>query len=383
MNSSSLMRMKWGVRMGERWEGCLERVRIALAESSYDALLTFRIEHLRYVSPYQPPYSVAATHRIAAIVTQDQLLIFVPQIDLMGMREVANGRFEVDQLPINQDTWGPIIQSALGRTAPTARIAVDGASARLMEQLIGDFAHDSTPWEEARRIKTPDEIAVMRRGIEIVGQGIREAFAELKIGMTELELAAIAEFAARRAGAEAFSFSTIVGANGAIVRRRYATDYAFKQGDFIFLDLGIVYGGYCQEYSRATVLGDRVTPEQVAIHQISVAANRAMIAAVTPGVMASELDRAARSVILDSPLAPYCYRHVTGSGIGLMLQERPIISDPFDGGVDEPIEVGMVLNIEPGIYHPEIGGLRAEDIVLVTESGCDVLTDTPYDARLS
>ncbi|MCC6312682.1 MAG: aminopeptidase P family protein [Thermomicrobiales bacterium] len=366
----------------ERWEGCLAKTREALAAHGYDAALTFRIEHVRYVCPYQPPYSMAASHRTAALITQDQLLILVPQIDRIGLTKLAAGRFSVDQLPINQDAWGPPLQVALDTLAPNGRIAVDGAPARLMPLIQGDFTHDSRPFEDARRIKTREEVAIMRRGLDIVGVGIAAAWDILRPGATELELAATAEYAARCAGAEALSFSTIVGTNGEILRRRFATEQPVCEGDFVFLDLGIVYQGYVAEFSRSTVVGDTVTPEQRAIHRTAYQANRAMMAAIRPGVLGSELDRTARTVILDSPLAPYCYRHVTGSGIGLMLQERPIVSDPFDGGVDEVIEAGMVLNVEPGVYHPEIGGLRAEDIVLVTDDGYELLTRLPYDERL-
>ncbi len=367
----------------ERWIGCLARLRESMSTAGHEVLLTFRLEHLRYVSPYRPPASSSITHRVAAIVTQEALVIFVPQIDVMGLSEVAAGRFEATGLPINPDAWPDTLRPVLDRLVPRgATVAVDLAPAAVMARLKGDFVYDSRDWEEARRIKTPDEIASIRAGLAMVTAGIQAALETTTAGCSELEVAAAAEYAVRVAGAEGFAFLTLCSTNGDIVRRRYATGYRFNPGDFVFTDIGAVNDGYCAEYSRATIVGDAVTTAQVGIHQTAYAANRAVMAAIKPGVMASELDRAAREVILASVYAPYIHRHVTGSGIGVMLQERPIISDPFDGGVDEPIEAGMVLNIEPGIYHPEIGGLRAEDIVLVTETGYELLTPYPYDTRL-
>lgn len=367
----------------ERWSGCLGRLREAMIATGQDALLTFRLEHLRYVSPYQPPASSSIIHRVAAIVTQDAMVIFIPQIDIAGLKEVAADRFEVGGLPINQAAWASTLQPFLDRLVPSGtHVAVDLAPAHVMQELKGEFIYDSRAWEEARRIKTPAEIASMRAGLAMVTSGIEAGLATAKAGASELEVAAAAEYAVRVAGAEGFAFLTLCSTNGDIVRRRYATNYRFKSGDFVFIDIGALHDGYCTEFSRSTIIGDTVTDEQRAIYQTAYTANRTMMAAIKPGVMASELDRAARDVILSSPYASYIHRHVTGSGVGVLLQERPIISDPFDGGIDESIEVGMVLNIEPGVYHPEIGGLRAEDLVLVTDTGYELLTPYPYDARL-
>jgi Xaa-Pro aminopeptidase len=362
---------------------CTDRLREALAASGYGALLTFRLEHLRYVSPYRPPFSSSINLRVAAIVTPRVTKIFVPQIDLMGVRELAAGRFEAAALPINQAAWADILQRELDALVPAGEtVAVDLAPAHVMAGITRGVAYDSTPWEQARLIKTPGEVASMRAGLAMVAAGMDAALDAATAGATELEVAAAAEHAVRLAGAEGFAFFTICATNGDIVRRRVATDRVLVDGDFVFVDIGAVHDGYTAEFSRSLVIGDAVTPEQQAIHQTAYEANQAMMAAIRPGAMASDLDRAARDVILASPYAHLIHRHVTGSGIGVLLQERPIVSDPFDGGVDEQIAAGMVLNVEPGVYHPEIGGLRAEDIVLVTETGCELLTPYPYDPRL-
>ena len=366
----------------ERWLECLGKTRAALAASGYAAALTFRLEHVRYVSPYRPPFSLSVSQRVAALVTPDDLVVFVPQIDAAGLRETAAGRFAVAPLPINQAVWGEPVNRALSERMTSGPVAVDGALAAVMAQLRGDLVLDSGPFEEARRIKTPAEVALIRQGVGMVAGAIDAAWRALRPGISELELAAIAEHAARAAGAEGFAFFAIVATNGDVARRRYATDRRFRDGDFVFLDLGVVNGGYCAEFSRATVVGPRVTGAQRAIFRAACRANRAVLDHLRPGVRGGELDAAARAVIRDAGLSAHGYHHVTGSGIGLMLQERPIISDPFDGGVDETIEAGMVLNVEPGVYHPEVAGLRAEDIVLVTGGGYELLSTYPYDDRL-
>lgn len=367
----------------ERWVGCVQRLRDALAASPYAGLLTFRVEHLRYVSPYRPPFSSSLAQRVAALVTPDVVAVFVPQIDRLPLQERVGDGIVVEALPINQDAWPEILQAVLDRWVPAgSAIAVDLAPAKVMSELRGEFAYDSGPWEAARLVKTAAEVESIRAGLRMVTAGVAGAIEAARPGVTELAVAAEGERAARLAGAEGFAFFAICSTNGDILRRRFATDRVLEEGDFLFFDLGVVHDGYSSEFSRAIVVGEQVTPEQRAIHQTAYRANRAMMAAIRPGVMASELDRAAREVILASPYAQYIHRHVTGSGMGLLLQERPIVSDPFDGGVDEPIAAGMVLNVEPGVYHPQIGGVRAEDIVLVTETGCELLTLYPYDPRL-
>lgn len=367
----------------ERWVECLAKTRRELAAADYGACLTFRLEHLRYLSPYRPPFSLSVSHRVAALVTANELVLFVPQIDAAGLRETAHDRFTVEPLPINQEAWSEPLGRALARLPTGSRIAVDAAPATVMRALPGrEFVFDGTPLEEARRLKTAAEVDTIRRGLTMVSLAIAAAWEAIAPGLTELQLAAIAEHAAREAGAEGFAFFAIVASNGDIAKRRYATDHRFRDGDFVFLDLGVVNEGYCAEFSRATVVGADVSEAQRHVHRTAYQANRAMLERLRPGVSGSDLDAAARAVIRATDLAPYEHRHVTGSGIGVMLQERPIIGDAFDAGRDEPLAPGMVLNIEPGVYHPTIGGLRAEDIVLVTDDGYEPLTPFPYDERL-
>lgn len=367
----------------ERWNECRIQLVQAMEGTGYDALLTFRLEHLRYISPYKPPFSSSVTHRVAAIVTPETTKVFIPQIDVQGLDELSTGQFGVAALPINQDKWAEILQAELAQlTHDGAKIAVDLGLAHVLAGLEGNFVYDSTPWEEARRFKTKGEITAIRQGLNMVSIGMDAALEVAVAGATELDVAAAAEHAARISGAEGFAFLTICATNGDIVRRRYATDRALETGDFVFIDIGVVHDGYCAEFSRSLVVGGSATPEQQGIHQAAYKASRAMLALLRPGVTTGELDRAARDVILSSEYAAHIHRHVTGSGIGVQLQERPIISDPFDSGVEEVIEAGMVLNVEPGVYHHEVGGARIEDIVLVTESGYELLTPYPYDPGL-
>ncbi|RYD04377.1 hypothetical protein N752_13465 [Desulforamulus aquiferis] len=143
------------------------------------------------------------------------------------------------------------------------------------------------------------------------------------------------------------------------------------------MDFGCVYKGYNSDMTRTLVLG-RPNQKQQEIYHIVLEAQLAGLAAVRPGVIAREVDRAARSVIEKRGYGQY-FGHSTGHGVGLAIHERPRLASN-----DETVlEAGMVVTIEPGIYLPDWGGVRIEDSVLVTEEGCEILTSSPKKELLT
>ncbi len=179
------------------------------------------------------------------------------------------------------------------------------------------------------------------------------------------------EYFARKAGAESMSFSTIIasGERSALPHGR-ATDAPIRSGGFVVCDFGVILAGYCSDMTRTVYVG-RPTAEARRVYEAVREAQQAAVAAVRPGTSVGEVDGAARKLLRKVGLAKY-FTHSTGHGVGLEIHEAPRVA----AGQTDVLEPGMVITIEPGVYIPGKWGVRIEDMVAVTETGCEVLTPT-------
>jgi Xaa-Pro aminopeptidase len=227
--------------------------------------------------------------------------------------------------------------------------------------------------ERARMIKDDQEIATLREAARLVAAAAVEVHGFVRQGRSEVEIAADIDALLRRVGFEKPAFETIV-ASGPNSARPHARPGSrrLEPDDGVVLDFGGVYDGYCVDLSRTVQVGDG-RPEFRRMFDAVAEAQRAAIAAVRPGVPASHVDAAARGVLQRHGLAE-AFGHGTGHGLGLEVHEEPRIGRLSAGLADTPLEPGMVFTIEPGAYVDGIGGVRIEDDVLVTGSGCEVLT---------
>jgi Xaa-Pro aminopeptidase len=203
-----------------------------------------------------------------------------------------------------------------------------------------------------------------------VGEGLLPvATKTIRPGVKETEVAAEMEYAARREGAEGMSFDTIIasGSRSALPHGRASTTLIPSKG-FVVCDFGIIRAGYCSDMTRTLHVGT-LSPDARHMYSAVREAQQAAIDQTAPGVKIGDVDLAARRVLKKSGLGKY-FTHSTGHGVGLEIHEMPRIA----AGNDELLQPGMVITIEPGAYVPGIGGVRIEDMVLVTERGCEVLT---------
>lgn len=228
---------------------------------------------------------------------------------------------------------------------------------------------DASPLFAALRMaKGADELASMRAAVQIVEGALRAAIAQVRVGMTEIELAEIWEAAMRAAGS-APSFGTIV-ASGPNAANPHHTNSArqLQHGDLVILDGGALYEGYASDITRTIAIGEPAA-ELRAIYELTLAANKAGRAAVRPDVTPEDIDRAARGVITAGGYGPQ-FLHRTGHGLGIEIHEPPYLLE----GSHEPLAVGTTFTIEPGIYLAGLGGVRIEDDMVVTESGGESMT---------
>jgi Xaa-Pro aminopeptidase len=220
-----------------------------------------------------------------------------------------------------------------------------------------------------RAVKDGEEIERIKRTIDIASESLRENIWRLKPGAQEKEIAVELEFSMRRKGAEGISFDTIVasGDRSALPHGK-PSERRLEKGDFVIIDFGVRYQGYHSDETCTFVCG-KPNRRQKQVYQIVKDAHDKTIASVRPGEKAQELDAIARGWIADAGYGAY-FGHGTGHGVGLAVHEDPVIGPESKDVVEE----GMIFTVEPGIYVPGWGGVRIEDMVLVTGNGCEVLT---------
>jgi len=220
-----------------------------------------------------------------------------------------------------------------------------------------------------RMIKDAEELKLIRQAVRLGAKVYESVVPSIRPGMKEVDVAGRLEFAARRAGADGMSFETIVaaGKRGALPHGRASGQGIPKRG-FVVVDSGVILRGYCSDMTRTVHVG-RASRVERQWYQAVLEAQLVGIGAVRAGVTAGEVDEATRSVLRKAKLDQY-FTHSTGHGVGLEIHEPPRLG----AKQTEVLQPGMVITIEPGIYVADKGGIRIEDMVVVTETGCEVLT---------
>lgn len=220
-----------------------------------------------------------------------------------------------------------------------------------------------------RQIKTEEELARIRKAEAIGDEAFSHIIRELNVGMTEQEVAGEIEDAMRKAGADGLSFDTI-----AVFGDRTAMPHAvpgkrkLQWGDFVVMDFGCVYEGYCSDMTRTVVMGKADIPQKKMYNTVLEAQLRAL-SGIRSGIQACEVDKMARKIIENAGYGEY-FGHGLGHSVGLFIHESPSLS-PKDTTV---LRENMTETVEPGIYIPDFGGVRIEDLVVVKKNGCENLT---------
>ena len=230
--------------------------------------------------------------------------------------------------------------------------------------------------EAERRIKDADEIDAMATACRIADQALSDALPMLVAGATEAEVRNRLEVRMRELGATGPSYETIVATgpvNAALPHHR-PTDTVIERGHTVIIDVGALVDGYHSDMTRTFLIGEPA-PLQRELYDVVLAAQKAGVAAVGPGVSVKELDGICRGIIAEAGYADW-FTHGTGHGVGLLIHEEPFVNRAGDA----TLQVGDVVTVEPGVYREGFGGIRVEDLVVVTTDGCRVLTSSPKDS---
>ena len=230
---------------------------------------------------------------------------------------------------------------------------------------------------DLRAVKDPEELDCMIRAQRITEQAFDDILKEIRPGVSEKEIAARILYLMLHYGAEDKSFDPIVvsGPNGSLPHG-VPSEKLIQAGEFVTMDIGCKFGGYCSDMTRTVAVG-HVTEEMDTVYHTVLQAQLAGIAAARAGVSGAAVDGAARTVIENAGYGAF-FGHSFGHGVGVEIHESPNAS-PANA---QPLPAGAVISAEPGIYLPGKLGVRIEDVVILSETGCEDITLAPKELMI-
>ena len=352
-------------------KGYYTKAYAVLDEKKADAILVSDGYNMRYLSGFR-----GATGYLY-ISKKRQVLMTDSRYTTMAKEEAPD--FEVQEIATGQ-TYGQMVYALITEEG-AQHVAYEDAYMLcktyqgLQEACEGKIdipLGDSL--DLLRAVKEEWELEYLARAESIGDQAFTHILDVLKPGITELEVAAELEYFMKTHGAENLSFESIVasGPNSAMPHAM-PSGRKLEKGDFVTMDFGCLYQGYCSDTTRTFAVG-YATEEMKKVYNVVLQAQLAGIAVTKAGVTGAEVDGAARKVISDAGYGDY-FGHSYGHGVGLEIHEGPNMS--FRN--EKPIPAGAVTSAEPGIYLPGKFGVRIEDVTIVTENGCEDITNIPKD----
>lgn len=341
---------------------------VAARAAGVDALLVTHLPDVRYLCGF-------TGSNAALVLAGNRAVLFTDgRYTAQARAEAAGTRVVIAKKPALAAACEWVAAAGSKRcgfdAAQTTVAALDAMRKAIPAKQRRSFFHAVGPLvARLREVKDAEEIAAMRKAALLGCRLFDGMLSYMQAGLTEAEVAAELEHAARLAGAEAMSFETIVasGARSALPHGRATTAKLPRRG-FVTLDFGVVLNGYCSDMTRTVHLGSAQSNERE-VYDAVLEAQQAAVARVAPGVTAGEVDEAARSVLRSARLDRY-FSHSTGHGVGLEIHEGPRLA----AKQTQALEQGMIVTIEPGVYMPGRFGVRIEDMVLVTATGGQILT---------
>ncbi len=380
------------------YEQRLDDLRDILIEAGLHAVALVPGPNLRHLTG--AAFHLSERPVLALVPAAGQPILVLPTLEAMKAEDLP---FRAEVFDYD-DVQGPeqAVESALAALARTVEQEVEverdpeeedgriwlGVEGRRMRFLELDLMArgDSSPrifdadevFAELRMVKDEAELAAMREAVRIAEAAIGPALAALEPGRTtERQLAAEIVMQLLKAGSEMpFPFQPHVASGpGGASPHHSPDDRVIQPGELLIVDWGATHRGYFSDITRTyAVAGAELPPELAEAYAAVLAANEAGRAAVRPGATGEEVDAAARGVIEAAELGPF-FLHRTGHGLGLEVHEEP----DMKAGSDIYLEPGMTFTIEPGVYLPDLGGVRIEDDVVVTARGCESLTCLPRE----
>jgi len=338
-----------------------------LTSAHVDALLITSLANVRYLTGF------SGSSALLLVSQRDTLLITDFRYQTQAAEEVGNtARVSIEPQSLWSGLWQQLSQMS-------AVQVLGFESAHLLHRDFQRLMEAGARWqwrptldlvETLRERKDPGEIDLIESAARVAIRALERTLAEVRVGMSELQVAGVLERALRDEGSEGFPFPSIVatGARSALPHAR-ATSTKIREGDFLLLDFGAEVAGYCADITRTVVVG-RASEQQREVYDVVREANQQASHEIRAGMSGREADAIARSFIEQRGYGEL-FGHGLGHGVGLEVHEAPRLARTADG----PLSEGAVVTIEPGVYRPGWGGVRIEDDVVLDPAGPRILTN--------
>lgn len=352
-----------------------------LQEKNLDALFITAPDNVFYCSGFlSDPHE-----RVLALVLfpEAEPFLVCPQMEIEDAKQ-AGWSGDILGYSDIEDPWEKISTCIQNRSVQIRKLAIEKEhlTVERLEIIQGRFSHPALFAAEEklrllRMVKTEDELLKIREACRLADYAVEVGVNEITDGKTEMEILAAIEFEMKKSGVSQMSFSTMVltGINAASPHGTPGNT-KIKRGDLVLFDLGVVFEGYCSDISRTVAYGD-ISDKQQDIFDSVLKAQEAAIRLSKPGISCSEVDQTARRIIESRGYGDY-FPHRLGHGLGISVHEYPSVTET------NPLllQPGMVFTIEPGIYVPDVAGVRIEDDIYITETGCEILTKFPKTLQI-
>ncbi|MEM2577648.1 MAG: Xaa-Pro peptidase family protein [Candidatus Bathyarchaeia archaeon] len=348
-----------------KYEIRIEKLREKVIEKGFEAILLSDEKNIYYLTGFMWGAKLL-------VPVDGNSVLFVNSVNYETAKNFARN-VEVELVKIGEKVEKRVLNMILERGLKSIGFdKMDAAEYQKMKNSLNGAKIEplgEVLWS-LRRIKDEEELALIRRAAALTSRGMSRALEVIRPGVREWEVAAEAEYEMRRLGSGGVAFDTIVCSgpesaypHGALGERE------IRDGDLVIIDIGAKYHGYCADMTRTIVVGEG-TQIQKHILELVREAQKVAMNQIRGGVMARDVDYAARKLIIENGYGEY-FVHGLGHGIGLDVHEPPTL-----GPLSEDILLaGNVVTVEPGIYIPGLGGARIEDTVLVTNERVIKLTE--------
>lgn len=345
----------------------IERMRRRMQVEKIDAFVVSRPENSQYLSGF-------TGGEATLYITKDKSILCTDFRYIEQAKEQARD-FEI--ISARQDHYSSLTELAkLDRRIGFEGDFITYANFGSLKEALPNADLVSLPFivSYLRSVKDQTEIDLIRKAVLIADDAMGEVLRTLEFGQSEEEIALNIELSMRRAGASGRSFEFIIASGiRSALPHGSASSKLIQRGEFLTMDIGAIYRGYCSDMTRTVFFGEPEAKHRE-IYEIVLKAQRAGIKAIAPGRSGKEIDAVARKVIEDAGYGDF-FGHGLGHSVGLAIHENPNLNKREE----RILEPGMVITVEPGIYIPDWGGVRIEDMVLVTEDGCEILTQSPKE----
>jgi len=339
-----------------------------LDKANLDAILFLSLENIRYLCGF------TGSEGVLLVTKQERYFLSDFRYAAQAQKELRGAIFNRYRQKIE----------GLAKLLKKLRIKRLGFEARAMNYEDFSLLHAKLPRlsltplvkeiSRLRALKSPEEVGKIRQAVQIASASFKSILPKLKSGSKEKSISAMMEMQIIRRGGQRSAFPTIVASGPrAALPHGLASEKVLQKGEMVVIDFGACWDGYHSDETKTIILGEP-TKRLRKIYELVHRAQEKAIKIIRPGVSLKKIDQAARETIARAGYGKF-FGHGTGHGLGLAVHEEPRISSRATGVAEE----GMVFTVEPGIYIPGWGGVRLEDLILVTSTGWEKLTFLPKE----